>query len=182
MVLAALQKKLLHLLKSRYEVTAEDDAYIRSIAQSIHLGLVKEIAVWWRMLGIEQYCPLTSSLLKQQHLFDEIVKEYFNNHAISPFIETLGIAFLDELSCHQNTLIAATAQFERALIKVKLGDSACYTVDWEYHPHLVLNNILTSNPDHAHYTRGLYRTIISARYPHLFEVQTIHQEAAIGTH
>jgi len=54
------QRGLLNLIKNRGLPT--DDVYLRQIAGSRELAMVREIAVWWRAFQIEDQCHFTSRL------------------------------------------------------------------------------------------------------------------------
>ena len=170
MDLPTLQTKLLGLIKSTYEVADEDEAYIKAIAQSEHLRMVREIVLWWRAFGVGRFCPLTSMLLKQRALFDEAITEFVRKRSISPFVEKLGSTFLEDMSQHRDTLVALLARFELALIKVKRGDPAEYIVDWNCDPNAVLRSVLNAESFDFEAARGLFRTTVSRHLPEMFAV------------
>ena len=55
------QRGLLDLVKKRG--VAPEDPYLRHVAESRALVVVREIAVWWRVFQIEAQCRFTSRLL-----------------------------------------------------------------------------------------------------------------------
>jgi hypothetical protein len=65
---------------------------------------------------------------------------------ISPFQETQTPAFLEFMSCHEDTLIASVAQFEMAMIRVRQGDETPYVVQWSAEPLQLLNSVATDTP------------------------------------
>lgn len=175
MELATLQGKLLGLIKSSYQITDDDDPYIKVVAQSEHLRMVREVVLWWRAFGVGRFCVLTSTLLKQQGMFDEAVSAFVRKRRISPFVEKLGPTFLDELSHHEDSLVASLAQFELALIKVKKGDPNDYVIDWEYDPNAVLGSILNGLPLDRERIQASYQTVVSRNVPDLFHIVSVLQ-------
>jgi hypothetical protein len=173
MDLADQQRKLFRLIKDTYQATEDDEPYIRTVARSEQLSLVQEIVQWWRSYSLEQFCPLTSTLLKRQDRFEETVLSLIHRGRISPFIETLGTTFLAEMSTHEDAFVAAVAQFELALIKVKQGSEETFFVDWPYEPYTVLNSLLTNLPFEKEVARGSFRTVISTELPRYFEVLAV---------
>jgi hypothetical protein len=130
------QRGLLDLVKNRGPYPEE--AYLRHVAASPELGMVREIAIWWRVFALEAQCRFTSRLLKRLGGFDEMVVSYFNSHLTSPFVEELSDDFLASLSTHHDPLIRATAQFERAFLKVRSGSDEAFEMLWDRHPDHVL--------------------------------------------
>jgi hypothetical protein len=173
MELATLQRQLLGLIKFSYQVSEADDPYIRTIAQSSHLQMVREIVLWWRAYSVERYCFFTATLLKRLDCFDDAVLAFVSTHSLSPFIEKLGPAFLDAMSDHADPLVASLAQFEHALIKVKKGDLTRYVVAFDHEPYVLLNSLLTGDPFDRAGTAGRYQAIIAHDIPDLFEVLLI---------
>lgn len=172
MELATLQRQLLGLVKETYEISENDDPYIQIVARSENLRVVREIVASWRNYNLQSYCVFTSTLLIQRNKFDEAVKSFVNKRKHSPFIEQLGTEFLEELSSRENPLIASVAQFELALIKVKLGDPEEYIIDWEHEPYSVLNSIIQGLSLNEDSVRGSYRVIVSKNLPNFFRVVT----------
>ncbi len=80
--LEAHQRGLLDLIKSRGDPS--DDPYLRRVAGSRELAMIREIAVWWRALQLETQCYFTSRLLKRLGCFDELIVTYFKRNATSP--------------------------------------------------------------------------------------------------
>ena len=130
------QRGLLNLIKNRG--LPPNDPYLRQVAGSRELTIVREIAVWWRAFQIEDQCYFTSRLLKRRECFDTIVTTYFNNNPTSPFIEELSRDFLNSLRDHVDCLIRAVSQFELALLQVRAGCTECFEVHWDRHPDRVI--------------------------------------------
>jgi hypothetical protein len=174
MDLASLQRQLLRLIKSTYRISEDDDPYIYTVAKSPQLELVREIISQWRFYDIERTCSLTSALLKRLKLFDEAVRTFIGERRLSPFVEELGAAFLEEMTKHDAPLVAAVARFELALIKVKRGDPNDYVVDWDRDPYAVLHSLLDDvSMDESKSPNGFYRTVISYKFQDFFIVQQL---------
>lgn len=170
MDLARHQRKILRLIKSTYDGSDDDDPYIRSLAGSKNLELVREISTWWRMVGIQQSCTLTPRLLKELGTFEPTVQEFVRDWKISPFVEHLADAFLEAMGRHRDPLVASVARFELALIRVKKGDSSEYLIDWERDPRPVLASLLGNGSLDKDGEPARYRTVVSREIPELFRV------------
>lgn len=181
MDLAAHQRKLLGLIKSTYQGADDDDPYIRAVADSEHLRLVREIADWWRIFNLEQYCVLTSRLLKRKGLFEETVHAFSGKSGLSPYIERLGAGFLEEMSRHHDSLVASVARFELALIRIKRGDVGRYVVNWRHAPHIILDSLIRGSPYSEKEAEGLYQTVVSIDLPGLFQIVEIGESDEAAT-
>jgi hypothetical protein len=170
MDLVSHQRKLLGLIKSTHEGSNDEDSYIREVARTKNLEVIREIAAWWRTLNIERYCVLTTSLLKNWGIFERTVEEFAKNRETSRFIECLGTQFLEEMGRHQNHLISSVARFELALIRVKGGDTNKHVVDWQHDPDVVLDKLLRGDRLNEALGNGHYRTIVSNQEPGLFQI------------
>jgi hypothetical protein len=133
------QRGLLDLVKGRG--APPEDPYLRRIAGSRELMMIREIAIWWRKFQLEAQCHLTSRLLKHLGCFDETVVSYNNNNQTSPFVEELTDDFLSSLRMHHDHLVRTVAQFERALLKVRAGVDEHFEILWDRHPDLVFRAI-----------------------------------------
>lgn len=129
------QRGLLDLVKRRG--VAPEDPYLRRVAESREIAVVREIAVWWRVFQIEAQCRFTSRLLKRLGCFHEVVTSYFNRNRTSPFVEELSRDFLSSLSVHETRLIRTVAQFEYAFLEVRSGCADDFEIIWDRHPDLV---------------------------------------------
>lgn len=171
MDLAAFQRQLHGLIKSRHGVSAADEPYIRMVAGSTNLKLMQEIILNWRSLILGQYCYLTTALLKRRNLFDEVLRSFISTQSISPFAEALGESFLGQMSDHEDGLIASVARFELALIRAKKGSTVKQVVDWEYEPYTILDTLLKGLPLDEENAQGSYQTIVAHDIPGLFLVK-----------
>ena len=170
MDLATHQRKLLGLIRSSYQVSSDDDSYIRTVAQSGDLEEARRNVFLWRIYVLERSCRLTFTLLKRRKVLTESVCAFIRQQNISPFRETQAPAFLEMLSAHDDALIASVAQFELALMKVRQGDSSSYTVSWNVEPHSVLNSVAKDLPIDDHVPKGQYQILISRELPSLFHI------------
>ena len=131
------QRGVLALIKNR--TLTVDDPYLKQIAESPGLAMLREIVFWWRALQLEAQCRLTSRLLKRLQCFDAAVLTYFNNNPTSPFIENLSRDFLQFLSSDPDPLIRSVSQFEWAFIQARAGSTKSFEVLWDRHPdHVIL--------------------------------------------
>lgn len=169
MNLRSYQKQILQLLKE-IDAPPVEDAYFLKVHQSRELAMVQEIVLWWRAYQLEQYCVLTTTLLKKQQQFEAQVASFYRQQDVSSYIEQLSDAFLSFVSQSDDALLCSVASFERTLIRVKKGDPAIYEVDWQYEPYAVLDYLLhDSNPDWEQIA-GKYHTLVSYKIQHNFFV------------
>jgi hypothetical protein len=174
--LAGLQTRLLGMVKGRYRPEASEDPYIRRLAGSTHLSLVREIAGWWRGVAIETNCPLTTAVLRRPGVFDEAVRRFTSRPDVSPFYEQQAGLFLEEMSRHDDPLIASVASFERAVLDVRVfGQGGRQVVEWEHDPYAVLASLTLGTPLDEERCRGRYRTVISPDLPGIFRVEEMVQ-------
>jgi hypothetical protein len=157
------QRGLLDLVKER-GITPED-SYLRRVAESRALVVVREIAVWWRVFQIEAQCHFTSRLLKHLRCFHKIVTSYFNSNRTSPFVEELSRDFLSSLRTHDLQLIRTIARFEYALLEVRAGCAERFEIVWDRHPDLVFHALDNGNELPAPQTGYVYRMIIARELP-----------------
>jgi len=159
------QRGLLDLIKKRG--APPEDVYLRQVANSRELTMVREIAVWWRAFQIEDQCRFTSRLLKRLECFEDVVINYFNNHRTSPFIEELSQDFLDSLRDHPDWLIRAVSQFELALLKVRTDSAVCFEVLWDRNPDNLILALEEHNPLPPPEIGCLYRMQIARNLPRI---------------
>ncbi|MDQ3964115.1 MAG: hypothetical protein M3277_09440, partial [Actinomycetota bacterium] len=85
--------------------------------------------------------------------------------------EEVGIAFLEHvLRGADDEMVVDVARLERALIKVRFGDSAQYDLEWSRDPSLILPRLVDGSPIGPDVPRGRFLINVSARLPHLFRV------------
>jgi hypothetical protein len=180
MDLASLQRHLLALIKSGPgpEGSGGADPYIRGVACSPQLEVVREIVFRWRLYDVRRACVLTARLLARRGWLDGAVGAFIRERRLSPFVEELGVAFLEAMGSDDDLLVATVARFELALLKVKRGDPGEYLVDWRQDPYAVLTDLLDGTGAGQGAKPGVYRTVISGEYPDLFIVQRVSEEYA----
>jgi len=166
--LSAHQSAILALLKGVSPPCSDD--YLRRIADSGELRLAREVVLWWHAFRIERYCPLTSALLKRLQQFDPCIEQVCRNRVLSHFVEETGAAFLCAMRTHPDGLVAAVAQFEDALLRVKLGDADEYRIVWECNPRDVVEALVNDTPLDRDAARGSYVTVVSGSLPQMIQV------------
>lgn len=169
MDLAKQQRDLLALIRCG-SIADSSDSYIDKVARSPHLQVLREVVLSWRAFDVERSCRLTAALLKQRGWFDDEVRAFAATANISPFVERLRDNFLEQMARHTDLLIAAVAQFELYLIKVKLGDSAEYLVEWPTDPRPVLMALSKGGSLESPPVGAPHRMLISQRFQGLVQV------------
>lgn len=173
MDLATHQRKLLGLFRSTYQVCADDDAYIHKVAQSKDLEEGRRNIFLWRVFVLERTCALTTNLLRQRNILEEILHRFIAGNNISPFRETQAPAFLESLSGHPDHLIASVARFELALMKVRQGDPVTYVIPWKVEPDSVLNSLAKNISLKNGVPQGRYQILVSRNIPGNFEISSL---------
>jgi hypothetical protein len=127
---------LLALVKNRGGPS--DNPYLRRVANSRELAMVRQIALWWRAFAIGGRCRFTARLLKHLGCFDVLVASYFDHNPTSPFVEELCLGFLSSLNNHRNRLIRDMSRFEQALLTIRAGSYDTYEILWDRNPEIVV--------------------------------------------
>jgi hypothetical protein len=169
MDLARQQRDLLALIKCG-SLQESGDPYIEKVARSPHLEVLREVVLSWRAFDVERSCRLTATLLKQRSCFDDAVRAFAATANISPFVERLRDAFLGQMIGHTDPLIAAVAQFELYLIKVKSGDRGEYAVEWPTDPRPLLMALSEGGSPEPLPVAAPHRMFISQRFQGLVQV------------
>jgi hypothetical protein len=168
MNLARQQTALLSLLKTGH--TDDCDPYIKAVADSEHLAMLREIILAWRFFDIQRHCRLTTSLLKKRGSFEGAVKAFATTPNLSPFPDKLVEVFLQQMSEHADPLVSCVARFELFLTKVKLGDLGEYTIDWPADPRKVIPSLMQDEPLGPLTAVEPHQMKISRQYPRLVQV------------
>lgn len=158
--LAEHQRAMLALMKGR-PVPQSADAYHAQIAPGKELALLREIAVWWRVLAIERACPSAARLLKRLGLFDSSVERFYRDENVSPYIERASEHFLRYMAGHDDPLVRATVAFEMALARMRRREAGPFTIDWDRNPENVLAALETGAPLPAAEPGLIYRLHLS---------------------
>jgi hypothetical protein len=153
-----LQSGLLDLIKCRG--IAPNTPYLRRVAASAALGVVRETALFWRAYQLESQCPFTSRLLKRLGCFDALLAGYFSVNATSPYVEELSRDFLRSLRDHDSALIRAVSQFEYAVLQAKAGSGEVFEILWDRDPDRVLLALQNESELPAAERNTLYRVYI----------------------
>lgn len=175
MDLQSIQTGLCSLIKSKPDATLLQDDYLRFVAESHHLALVKKIALWWRKIQIEGYCHLTSRLLKSHDKLDHYLVGFFSEKNYSPFRDEVGKQFLEYLAeSGTDKMLRLVAAFELALIRVKTGEQVAYTGYWPYEPYTIINGLLAGPLSEKHFQQGNYKVeVFSAFRDELFRISDV---------
>ena len=139
--LAEYQKTMLALIKGRAgaleTMPVMTDQHLIELARSRGLGLLREVAVWWRGFAVESACPWTARLLKKLGSFQSCVEAFYREQNVSPYVEKAGEQFLFKMSASPEPLVFAMARLELALMRVRQGSPDEYLVEWDRNPELV---------------------------------------------
>ena|ERR1051326_7871918 len=113
-----------------------DDPYIITASKSVGLDVTRDTIAGWRRLRLDRNCRLTTAALKQRGLHDEV---FASIESESPWVEELSDAFLEAASAQADTLVAAVARFEQAILR---DDDVERWIDWPCNPYDVLAALL----------------------------------------
>jgi hypothetical protein len=160
------QRGLLDLIKGRG--TPPTEPYLVSVAGSKGLGMIREIAVWWRAFQIEAQCYFTSRLLKSYRRFDSLITAYFKGNATSPFVEELSRSFLLWLQAEEDSLIHSVTQFEYAFLEVRSNSDVVFEVLWDRNPDEVFQALEGRRELPAQDDKYAYRMRIGRNLPGMF--------------
>jgi hypothetical protein len=177
--LAAQQRALLALVKnrplpepapSRDQHTETTDPYLERVRNSRGLAMVRTIRAGWLRFDLERCAPLTSSVLAHAGRFEAELTRLGRDPRTPPAVDALGPYFVGRYLADPDTLIAAVAATERALILVARGDRARQEVSWDRDPAAILNALLAGQVPPAA-TPGNFRVVVSYALPQLIEIQ-----------
>jgi hypothetical protein len=170
--LASQQRALLELVETgSLPAASADDPYLREVANSHGLRVVREIVARWETFDIRRSCPLTAAALDRSGRFDELV------HASSfgdggAFVESRSRLFLEEVARRESGVVGSVARFELALALVRRGDSRRHVVEWECDPaHLI--EALAAGERAVEPRPGRFRTVIAADLPGLVSIERL---------
>ena len=170
--LAEHQRILLGLVRSNYQVRADDDDYFHHVARSRDLEEARGNIFLWRVYVLERTSVLTLALLRQRQELTPLLPAFIRQHNISPFREFQPPAFLASLADHPDPLVVSVSQFELALMKVREGDRDCHVVPWQVEPHGVLKRLAEDAPL-AEPPAGAYIARVRHDLPFLFEIEAV---------
>lgn len=162
--LAEQQLTIRELIKGRFAGTP-DDPYLTRVAGSAGLAMIREIAIWWRAQNIEAGCIWTSLLLKRRGVFEQRVEVFFHRSLGSAFIEDTVEDFLSGFTHDADSLTAAVAAFELAVLKAKGGDDREFRITWDRPPERVFETLASGRSLPPADTRQRYETYVCHRIP-----------------
>ncbi len=169
--LAEYQKTMLALIKGRAVPLQNQpvmaDRHLMELTRSRGLGLLREVAVWWRGFAVESACPWTARLLKKLGRFQSTVEEFYRGENVSPYVEKAGEQFLFKMSASPEPLVLAMARLELALMRVRQGSADEYLVEWDRNPELVFQTLRGRSELPEAEEGARYRTYISRDIPGL---------------
>jgi hypothetical protein len=179
--LATQQRALLALVKDRpmpqptpnhERRTQTTDPYLERVHNSRGLAMIRTIRTRWLRFDLERYAPLTSSMLIHAGRFEAELTQLGRDPGTPSAIDALGLHFVERHITDTDTLIAAVAATERALILLAHGDRTQHDVSWDQDPAAVLNALLTGQVPPAP-TPGNFRVVVSHFLPQLIQVQRV---------
>jgi hypothetical protein len=169
--LAEYQRTMLALIKGRavplQTMPMRTDQHLLELAHSRGLGLLREVAVWWRGFAVESACPWTARLLKKLGSFQSCVEAFYRGENVSPYVEKAGEQFLFKMSASREPLAHAMARLELALMRVRQGSGDEYLVEWDRNPELVFQALRSGSELPAAEPGTRYCTYISHDIPEL---------------
>lgn len=145
MDLATLQRSLSALIRGGACERVEADPYVRRVAGSNELALVRDVVRSWRALSIRGRCPLTCRVLDRLGRFDATLDRLADGRHWPPFVDEQGALFLDALARDDDDLASSVARFESALLRTRAG-GADEIVAWRREPYAALDAILSGGP------------------------------------
>ena|SRR5215472_5123186 len=170
--LAEYQKNMLALLKGR-PMPVIPDQHLAELAKSRGLGLLREIAVWWRGFAVESACPWTARLLKKLGNFEPSVEAFYRGQNVSPYVEKAAEQFLFVMSASLDPLVFAMARLELALMRVRQDSADQYLVEWDRNPELVFLCLRSGGELPPREPDVTYRMYISRDIPQLVRCEQV---------
>jgi hypothetical protein len=164
--LAEYQKNMLALIKGR-TIPYKADQHMIELTRSRGLGLLREVAVWWRGFAVESASPWTARLLKKLGRFQSTVEKFYREQDVSPYVQKAGEQFLFKMSATPEPLVAAMARLELALMRVRQGSADEYLVEWDRNPELVFQALRSGGELPPEEPGMRYRAYVSRDIPEL---------------
>ncbi len=160
MKLEQLQTNIFSIIKSgNTHSDLFDVDYFDKVAAGKNLLLIRKIAIWWRKTQVENYCRLTSNLLKATDNFESHLSAFFGKRNYSSFREEVGQQFLEYIiSEEKDPIISPVAAFELAIIQLSSGINIESKIIWYYEPYAIINALLKNTFTTACLQKGSYVT------------------------
>jgi hypothetical protein len=171
--LASHQRALLALVETGVLPSASaNDVYLREVAESRGLRVVREIVARWEAFDIRRSCPLTAAALDDGGGFDDLVRAV-SFGAAGAFVESRAELFLSEVVRREDGVVGRVARFELALALVRRGDPGRHTIDWDRNPAPVLDGLASGRGLDREPSRGRFRTVVAADLPGLVQIEEL---------
>jgi hypothetical protein len=136
-MLAEHQRAMRDLLKGR-AAAPEGDTYLAEVARSDGLALLREVALWWLKLDIEQHCESTARFLKRVDALQSCVERFYREERVASFGESGVERFLDWLRRDaREPLLLSLTGFDLALARLRRGEDGPFPIDWDRDPEAV---------------------------------------------
>lgn len=139
MNLESYQRGLQQLI-TRGKSDLDDSTYIQDLVDTSRLAVVREIVYFWRTHTLEQFCTITSELLKRMGRFDNDIERFVYSEKFSPYIEEAGLQFLRFMATDGNPIVAALANTELALHSTRTDSNKEIIVEWPCNPEPICNH------------------------------------------
>jgi hypothetical protein len=141
------------------------------------LEFQKTIIVWWRCFQLEHWLMITTKVLKDQTIFEPLVRNLYCYNNIRPTPAEAAEGFVRYLECQPiSPTIKSIAALELALIKIKdPEDKNEYRISWTQSPLSLLNALILAQEYFLETENGgKYETIVSNRIPEKMVVRELH--------
>jgi len=171
MDLAAHQRALYELIHADSSAEHLSDSYLRKVAASDGLRVVRDILAHWQAFDVRRSCPLTARALGHLGQFEQVVREVPFATA-DAYLDSRSRLFLDHVA-RRGGMIGSVARFERALIDVRRGERQPRTVEWDRDPTPIINGLLEGRWLAALAKRGRYQTVIDPSLAELVRIDLV---------
>jgi hypothetical protein len=155
----------------------DDPAYLKSLAGSNGLAVVREVIEFWRAHGLERFCVLSAGWLRRCGQFEPAIRSFIAAGEFSPDITEAGRQFLQHLGHHDDALVRALARFELALHETRLDPAGSRSMEWPCDPRPVLAAILEGHPA-AQFEPVAHRVTVSRSLPGGYACEPIAEPAS----
>jgi hypothetical protein len=171
MDLAEHQKALLKLIHDDSSTEGLSNPYLRQVAASKGLQVVREIVARWQAYDVRRSCPLTATALDCCGCLEQVAREARFELA-DAFLDSRSRLFLDHVG-RRGGIIGSVALFERALIDIRCGEREPRVVEWDQDPTAIINGLIAGRWLDGHAKGGAYRTVIDPTLPELVRIDVV---------
>ncbi|MDJ0837013.1 MAG: hypothetical protein QNK37_10885 [Acidobacteriota bacterium] len=165
--LQAVQNRLYDLIRDDTPVRDDDPDYIKQVAGTPNIAMLREVSNWWIGYNLETGCPYTHKLMRRLDLWYSTLEAEMYTGVNEAHIPTLADRFLGLMSDHKHPMVAALAKFERALKRIKRGDKQTYVTEWQHNPYELLAAVIDKTPLED-VSEGNFQTELSLEIEGLF--------------